>query len=420
MPVRCCLLLVLLVALPCRGDALRAGASRADITPPPGHPMWGYAARRDAPCLGVRDRLFARVLVLEADGRRMALVGLDLGRAPTRDSSAAIREQARRKAGIDAVFLVASHTHHGPMLEDDAWPTPQTSYIRQLEERLVVALVAAARQLRPARLAVASKQTTLNRNRHSRRPDAPVDRDLLVLGVASLDGRPIAHAVNFAAHPTMLPTGLHRFSADYPGALCGQVEQTTAAPCLFLQGAGGDLSPNQPPGGTTPERFGAAVAGEVLALIRGMTYQPAAPTLRLHREELVFPSRIDLTNPLWRLSLSAAFFPELVRHYLREYRQGVRPELNLAVLDGRIGFVGVSGEFFCGHALHLKRRARLEHLFFLGYCNDYHQYFPTLEAASEGGYGTEVYISPAALGAGEKIMDRALLGLYRLRGKLRE
>ena len=42
------------------------------------------------------------------------------------------------------------------------------------------------------------------------------------------------------------------------------------------------------------------------------------------------------------------------------------------MLGDRVGFVGVSGEVFAGHALHLKRRARVEHLFFVGYCNDYH------------------------------------------------
>src|SRR5207237_2260081 len=63
--------------------------------------------------------------------------------------------------------------------------------------------------------------------------------------------------------------------------------------------------------------------------------------------------------------------------------------MTTVLLDGRLGFVGVSGEFFCGHALQLKRRARLEHLFFLGYCNDYQQYFPTIEAAAEGGYGAD-------------------------------
>jgi hypothetical protein len=87
-------------------------------------------------------------------------------------------------------------------------------------------------------------------------------------------------------------------------------------------------------------------------------------------------------------------------------------------LDGKIGFVGLSGEFFCDHSLSLKKRARLEHVFFLGYCNDYHQYFPTIEAASEGGYGADATVSAAEVGAGELMMNRAVIRLYQMRGKL--
>src|SRR5438094_8958927 len=92
----------------------RAGASKCDITPPTGFAMWGYGARKDAASVGVRDRLLARALVLEGDGKRIALVGLDLGRAPTRESTARI-EAALKESRIDAVFLVGSHTHHGPV-----------------------------------------------------------------------------------------------------------------------------------------------------------------------------------------------------------------------------------------------------------------------------------------------------------------
>ena len=86
----------------------------------------------------------------------------------------------------------------------------------------------------------------MNRNRHSQRPDKPVDRELLVLRVEDGDGKPIAHAVNFAAHATMQDSKILKFSADYPGALAGLVKKETGVPCLFLQGAAGDLSPNPP------------------------------------------------------------------------------------------------------------------------------------------------------------------------------
>lgn len=418
---QCLVACLFAVAPAAAGGPLRAGAAVVDITPPTGHAMWGYAARKDAPCIGVLDPLKARALVLEAGTDRLALVSLDLGRAPPRASTEAIRARIRKSAGIAHLFLVGSHTHHGPVLELDAWPTAKTSYVRSLEDKLTVLIEEAAGNLRPARLGVAVKEATLNRNRQSKLADKPVDRELRVLRVEDADGKPIAHAVNFAAHPTMTDGRILKFSADWPGAMAALMEKETGAPCLFLQGAAGDLSPDPPADAAGPEKFGQAVGQAALALSRDARCVALEKTSLVGAdEELTFPARIDLSNPAIFALVARAFFPELVAFYEREYREGVRPRVTTALLDGRIGFVGVSGEVFCGHSLSLKRRARLEHVFFLGYCNDYHQYFPTIEAAAEGGYGTEPQHSPAQLGAGEQIVDRALLRLYRLRGKLPE
>lgn len=397
-----------------RGDGFQAGAARVDITPPTGFALWGYAARHDAPCLGVRDRLQARAVVLASGKERIAIVSLDLGRAPTRQSTAAIRRQVQ-KAGIEHVFLVASHTHHGPVIELDNWPSPRDSYVRDFEKKIAGLILAAARDLRPARLGVASRDVALNRNRHSRRADKPVDPELTVVRIEGDDGKTIAHLVNFAAHPTMLDAKLKKFSADYPGALARLVEAETAAPCLFLQGAAGDLSAN-PSAARDPDSFGRELGREALGMIKTLHCTLTNGSLATREEDFRFRPRVDLGNPLVRAALSAAFFPALVDFYAREYREGVRPHLTVSVLAGRIGIVGVSGEFFCGHALSLKRRARLRHLLFLGYCNDYQQYFPTIEAAAEGGYGADPPVAPAEVGAGEQIMNRALLHLYELRG----
>jgi hypothetical protein len=411
------LLCVLAARALAAAQGLQAGAARVDITPPLGGPMWGYAARHDAPSVGVRDRLHARVLVLAAGKERVAVVSLDLGRAPPRDSTAAIRKRVRQAAGVGHVFLVASHTHHGPVLELPDWPGGKNPYVRRLERKLADVILDAAKQLRPARLGVVSKSVAWNRNRHSRRPDAPVDRELIAVRVEDSSGKPVAHLVNFAAHPTMRDPKELKFSADYPGALAALVEKETGAPCLFLQGAAGDLSANA--GGRTPDAFGRALGRDVLTMAASARCTLAKGDLRVREHDFTFRKRVDLSNPLVRAGLNYAFFKGIVDFYEREYREGVRPHLTTALLANKIGLVGVSGEFFCGHALRLKRRARLEHLLFLGYCNDYQQYFPTIEAAAEGGYGTEPYVSPAEVGAGERVMDRALIDLYEMRGKLK-
>jgi hypothetical protein len=44
-------------------------------------------------------------------------------------------------------------------------------------------------------------------------------------------------------------------------------------------------------------------------------------------------------------------------------------------------------------------------------------YFPTIEAASEGGYGGDASVSPVEIGAGEQMMNRALVNIYTMQGR---
>jgi hypothetical protein len=400
---------------------LHAGAARIDITPPIGVPLWGYGARHDQPSTGVSDPLVARAVVLAAGPTRLAIVSLDLGRAPTRKSMAAIREGVREAAKVEHVLLVASHTHNGPVLEVEAWPKVEKPYTRQLEEKLIQVIADAARALRPARLGYSAIDVERNRNRHSKRKDRePRDRTFIVVRIDDTDGRPIAHLVNFAAHPTMIDSKSHAFSADYPGVLARLVEKELGGQCLFLQGAAGDLSAN-PLATWNPESFGAELSQITVAQSRKIQNALGDVSgLQVREHDFTFGKRVDLSNALVRAAYSAAFFPALVDFYEREYREGIRPHLTTALLDERIAFVGVSGEFFCEHANHLRRRAGMDALLFLGYCNDYHQYFPTIEAAAQGGYGADSTVSPVEIGAGERMMDRALIDLMQMKGKLRK
>lgn len=406
----------------------KAGIARREITPSEPVPMWGYGARHDALSTGTLDPLYATALVLEAGTNRVAIVGLDLGRAPSERSLQEIRRRLKSEAGIEWSFIAGSHTHHGPVLElSDAEGRGKGKfdaalrYYRQLEENIVAAVTEARAGLAPARLATGSARLEgFNRNRHTKFEPKPVDRDLSVLRLDDAAGKPIAVLVNFAAHPTMTPAATLKFSADYVGALRAAVEKETGATAIFMQGAAGDQSTN-PGSNRGPQAYGDALGKEAARL--AMSLEPRAVTnasLALHEERFRFTSRTDLSNPVTRAAYGVAFFQELVANYADEYAEGVRPRLTVALLNGDIALVGVSGEFFSSHAIRLKDRARVKQLFFFGYCNGYHQYFPTIEAAAEGGYGADNTVAPAEVGAGEQVMNTALTWIYRMLGKFPE
>jgi neutral ceramidase len=105
--------LVLAVAPAGASAALRAGAGRADVTPPTGQYLWGWF-RADAVARGVHTRLFARTIVIEQDGRKVALVAADLGAIPGGLAQDVARRLAARGFSEQNLLISGTHTHSGP------------------------------------------------------------------------------------------------------------------------------------------------------------------------------------------------------------------------------------------------------------------------------------------------------------------
>jgi hypothetical protein len=259
-----------------------------------------------------------------------------------------------------------------------------------------------------------------SRNRHSRIAPKPVDRVMTVLQVDPVEGgTSIATLVNWAAHPTTRPALPIEYSADFPGPLRESVEGRLGGVCVYLQGAVGDVSCDRR--GQDTQDFARAVADDVVRLAaeaKPVRFGDGA-AFRVRSREFRFDRlRIRLDEPLTYWKYVAAFFRALVDAYVEEYKEGVRPGLEVALIGEELGLVAVSGEFFAAHAVRLRERARLPHLLFLGCTNGYHQYFPTIEAVAESGYGADPTVSPVEVGAGERMMDQALIWLYELRGEI--
>ena len=403
----------------------QAGYADGDITPPAGLPMWGYGARHAMTATGALDKLEARAVVFHAGDSKLTVVGLDLGRGPTSAMMKEIRAAVKDKAGIEHVLISGSHTHHGPVIElvDEEGMGKGTfdkavAYSQELPGMLVDVILAADESARPARIGVGyNSELNLNRNRQSKRPDKAVDPTLSVVRIDDTDGNPISVIVNFAAHPVMTDAGDLRYSADYPGYLARRVKAELNAGCVFMQGASGDMSCNPPADIRTPEAFGELLAGHVLMIAEKIeTSIPDKPSVAGRVDSFVFESRVNFNNPMTQLLYSAAFFPELILCTVAELANGIPAELNTVLLNGNIAMVGGAGEFFCNHGLRLKERSYVDHTLFFGYCNGHVLYFPTIEAVSEGGYGADKNVSPVEIGAGEKMMNQALINIYTMKG----
>ena len=106
---------VTVAALPAGAHAagLRAGVGKADVTPRTGYYLGGWT-RADRVAGGQHTRLQSRALVLQRDGRKVALVQIDLFMVPggmLQHIGSILRARGFSEQNI---LISASHTHSGP------------------------------------------------------------------------------------------------------------------------------------------------------------------------------------------------------------------------------------------------------------------------------------------------------------------
>jgi hypothetical protein len=65
-------------------------------------------------------------------------------------------------------------------------------------------------------------------------------------------------------------------------------------------------------------------------------------------------------------------------------------------------------------------RCPLKDALFLGYANGCFDYFPTVEASAEGGYGAADSNTCVQIGAGERMVRQGLTRVYEMLGRLRD
>ena len=386
---------------------IRAGVSRIDITPGVGHEMGGYSARK-FPASGTHDPLNATVLVLESGGNSLALVTCDLRSFV----STRVGELARRKFGVKNTIISVSHTHSGPLTWEKRSP-----WYAEAEDKMVEAIGKAKAAMFDADLSVSTGRVYLGFNRRKvvngrasmwwrnaeKLPSHPLDPLVNVLQVKDAAGKIRAVLVNYACHPSVLGPDNLQFSADYPGVMKRYVEsQIPGATCLFVQGGAGDINPYRD---KEPVSAGGFQAVQIMGEELGKSVV----------------SILGRSNPVSGELRTTSEITDVANRW--------KPEETLKVgwTAGAIGdslcFLALPGEPFVEHQITFREKSECRNAMLFGYSYSaggiWAGYIPTIEAAVQGGYGAD-YNTTVEVGTGERLVDRAVVKLFELRGLLKE
>jgi hypothetical protein len=425
------------VATDSKGAVLKAGVAKVEITPPLGQRLWGYAARTK-PAEGVLDPLWARILVLEAGAQRVAIVALDLGRPFGPASLARLRSSVEKSCGIGYVLVAASHTHSGPVIKDEYPPQETPLWESAAIERIAQAIAAAHERAEAARVGTGYGAAYVAHNRRrvnadgsiswfdrnlTRIPTSPVDPTVSVLRVDASDGRPMAILVNAACHPVILGPDNLQYSADFPAILTRRVEHELGGEtlCFFLQGAPADLNPYY---AATPlaedalrwrDWTGERLGHEAARVAQSIATQAEEASLDFAEDPVTFRMR-------WKPDDFRAALLRFGEVFFADFGPTTREEMQLPVatvlLNKHIALMGVPGEAFVEFQIDWRARCPVRDAFFLGYANGYYGYFPTIQAAAQGGYGGADATAWVEVGAGERMVDRAVISIYKMLGRL--
>lgn len=347
----------------------RFALARQDITPPVGayHRLWGAATHEVS--TAVHRPCLCAVLLFQpehsADTLPQVLVSVDLcfiGQDVLDDIAPRIAEQTGLPR--ENFIFSPSHTHSTGYLDYTREQLPGGNLIRPYFAHLanvVIELTRQARsQLQPAVVTYGTGQCQLAAHRDfwdretkqyvcGFSPDGPVDTRVVVARVTDAAGVTLATLANYACHPTTLGWRSSLISPDYIGAMREVVERETNAPCLFMQGAAGDIGPREgyvadpavadrngrqlgfavleavtglPPAGTRFAYQGPVVSGATLG-----TWDYVPLPYEIRQQQAVWSVR-DLVVPL-------PYRPELPqKHQLEQDRQQHAAEEQAALAQG--------------------------------------------------------------------------------------
>lgn len=435
---------------------LKVGAAAVVITPPKGTAMAGYYTQRLA--TAVDNDLYAKSIVIEQDGVKVAIVSCDLIRMP-RPIAEAARGLIEKSTGIpaDHVMIGATHCHTGPALPvgdaggDSARPWDLRlagQYVATLPELIARSVEAANAKLAPAKASAGTgheESLAFNRryimkdgtvgwnpgklNPNIVRPAGPTDPEVPVVCFESPEGKPIATYTNFAMHLDTI--GGTRVSADFPYTLHMLLNRVKGPEMvsLFTIGAAGDINhidvrtkaPQSGPADAA--RIGTILAGEVIKTyarmspVEGEGVRCASRVVSLELPPIT-QRDIDEAHQIVDGKASHPTFLDTVKAYkvldvaAREGKP-LEAEVQVIALGDDVAWVGIPGELFVELGMSIKKRSPYRHTIIAEMANGSISYIPTRRAYEQGNY--EVVSARSAAGSGERLADTAVDLLGQLR-----
>ncbi|MFN0052832.1 MAG: hypothetical protein ACKV0T_11625 [Planctomycetales bacterium] len=411
----------------------RAGAAAIDITPVK---LPVIINGNMTPVLAdeVQDRLHARSLVLDDGTNQIAIVIVDNCMIP-RDLLDRAKELARGKTGIPTarMLVAATHTHSAPSVHGCLGVEVDYGYAAFLPAKIAEAIVTAQKNLVPARIGFglgrdevdvgcrrwlmrpdaaptnrfSGKQHDLAqmhpgfKNAKALRPTGPVDPDVPVVALQTLDGRPLATLTNYSMHYV----GAKPISADYFAVVCDKLQRLLQADGKYVglhsNGTSGDqwlmdytLAARREYSVESVAEGVARAAWEAYGRIEFFDWVPVVMEERLLEVGVRMPTRDEVLAARPIVAELAGRGPQSQDEvYARETvllsEMPATRELKLQALRlGTLGIAAIPNEVFAVSGLTIKRRSPLPQTFTIELANGCEGYIPPPDQHALGGYET--------------------------------
>jgi len=400
--------------------AFKCGAGKADITPPLGTKLYGYAPARPAEAVG--DPLATTAIKVVSNEESALLITCDIA-SLNPEFAVRARKMAGDAAGVapENVIINVTHTHSAPNCSlKSGWGEVEIEYIENiLFPGIVKASKEAAETCRPALMGIGETDSNVNMNRREltedgeiilgQNPWGPRDPKMTVLSFKDEEGKIIANFIHFGCHGTA--SGRNpEITRDWYGVMTDMLDVETGGISAFYQGFEGDLGPNCPNGKTT-QNYAAAIR------IGGQAGMEAVRAWKNIKEWRQFPVKVlhdTISIPFDPLAPKEKAEEELAKlgtleqiyaedrlfdvndhihwtNVLNEYTSGKPMKTHFTyeqaiVTIGPVAIVPAPFEAFCEIGLRIRKGSPYPYT--LNLCNTHgcYAYLPTQSDIARGGY----------------------------------